>query len=161
MHIILHLPNWDTFLQTQINQSNCTIKTWSPNLEKKSHLNPYQVVQEIFSKINDDGYFFLSFIKCGRFYFSPPENDQEACEVIKKMEGRRTRIYYALRQPNAKYKISEEWIMLKRMNDSERLLTAPKLKNYQEFLRLSGQSVILKSGSTRNPFNLLHNHNII
>lgn len=161
MRAILNMPIWDIFLQNYIDQSKYYVKTWMPNLQNKSKLDPHEVIRQIFATTKEDEYFFLSFMSCGRNYFSPPDNEQTAYEIMQKMEGRRTRIYYSLKKLDQKHKTSEEWIALKRMNKDERKLMSPRLQDYQKFLRLSGQPVIAKSGSKGNPFTLLHNHNIL
>ncbi|QEK38434.1 hypothetical protein [Candidatus Cytomitobacter primus] len=157
----IHMPVWDFFLTDQIKKHSASIsvQTWSPELTNKSKLNPYELIRQAFPNETDN--FFISFMFYGRNYFAPPTNEKDAYELLKTLEGKRTKIYYAIKKANQKHKIAEEWIMVKRMSDEDREIFAPKLMDYQNFLRLSGQSIILKSGSKRNALSLLYNNGFL
>ncbi len=145
----IFIPHWDIFLQNHLNY-----KIWNPDIKNKNHLKQHELISNIFPK--DENSYFLSFMSTGRNYFTPPINEEESYNLLEKIEGKRVKVFYALKKPNVKYNIGLEWFLLKKMHHKERLTFSKHFIDYHNFIKTSGQPVIIKSGSNKNAFYLLH-----
>ncbi len=150
----IFLPPWDKLLQQNTNS-----KVWNPDLHNKSQLKVYQLIESAFP--NDSENFFLSFLCFGRNYFAPPSTEDESYKMLENMEGKRVKVFFALKKANHKHVIGNEWFLLKKMHHKERLYFSKKFLDYQTFIRFSGQAVIVKSGTQKSAFNLLYNNKFL